>query len=163
MGATRPCIRRRVAALGEALSHAFRLGFLTLFPRRGFRRALSPRRRPSVQPLCLAPWRPPGPPPGSLGPPARPLQASQWDLRPTSNFSHSAGLQPAGFKRSSEKHSQTLNIDLSSSDRAHERLARSGRMAGGAAAAGACAEKVLAMILKAPGNVAISNEAADAA
>jgi len=36
-------------------------------------------------------------------------------------------------------------------------------MAGGAAAAGACAEKVLAMILKAPGNVAISNEAADAA
>ena len=117
--------------------------------------------RPSSH--CASPRGPPGPPPGSLVPPARPLQSSQWDLQPTSNFSHSAGLQPAGFKRSSEVHSQTLNIDLSSSDRAHERLARSGRMAGGAAAAGACAEKVLAMIKKAPGNVAISNEAADAA
>ena len=29
---------------------------LTLYPRRGFRRALSPRRVPSVQPLRLAPW-----------------------------------------------------------------------------------------------------------
>ena len=29
---------------------------LTLFPRRGFRRALSPRRVPSARPLRLAPW-----------------------------------------------------------------------------------------------------------
>jgi len=29
---------------------------LTLYPRRGFRRALSPRRGPSVRPLRLAPW-----------------------------------------------------------------------------------------------------------
>ena len=29
---------------------------LTLFPPRGFRRALSPRRVPSVRPLCLPPW-----------------------------------------------------------------------------------------------------------
>ena len=112
---------------------------------------------------CASPRGPPGPPPGSLGPPARPLQSPQWDLRPTSNFSHPAGLQPAGLRKARKKHTKTLNIDLSSSDRLHMRLARSGRIAGGAVPAGACAEKVLAMILKAPGNVAISNEAADAA
>jgi hypothetical protein len=33
-----------------------REGVLTLFPRRGFARALSPRRGPSVRPLRLAPW-----------------------------------------------------------------------------------------------------------
>ena len=31
-------------------------GDLTLFPPRGFRRALSPRRVPSARPLRLAPW-----------------------------------------------------------------------------------------------------------
>ena len=74
---------------------------------------------------CASPRGPPGPPPGSLGPPARPLQSPQWDLRPTSNFSHSAGLQPAGLRKARKKHTKTLNIDLSFSDRAPNGLVRS--------------------------------------
>ena len=72
-------------------------------------------------------------------------------------------LQPAGLRKAQKKHTKTLNIDLSSSDRAHERLARSGRIAGGAVPAAACVDIVLAMILKAAGNEVAGNEAADAA
>jgi hypothetical protein len=58
-------------------------------------------------------------------------------------------LQPVGAQKAQKNTSQTLNMDLSSSDRAQKRLAWSGHIAGGTRPAAASVEKVLLMILMA--------------
>ena len=44
------------AVMHRGSDHLKPVRFLTLYPHRGFRRALSPRRVPSARPLRLAPW-----------------------------------------------------------------------------------------------------------
>ena len=65
LNTTRPATRDEIVVwtggdgrrVGASFLHLIgRLFTLTLCPRRGFRRALSPRRVPSARPLRLAPW-----------------------------------------------------------------------------------------------------------
>ena len=58
-----------------------------------------------------------------------------------------SGLQPGDRRRAQKKHTKTLNIDLSCSDRAPNGLVRSRRIAGGADQAAARVDKAFPMIL----------------
>ena len=131
---------------------------LTLYPTRGFgSRTVRTPEPPSGH--CASPPGPPGSPLGSSGPHARALQSYSSDRSvKTPTFAFPA-LQPGGAQTArknthppcfrSANTSQTLNMDLSSSDRAQKRLVRSGHIAGGTSPAAASAEKVLPMILTA--------------
>ena len=134
--------RRKVGSLGGFPC------FLTPYPRRGFERAPGPPRGAFRPPSCLAPLAPRGQPGlirtarGSfiglpVGRKARGLVFD--DFGP-------ATCRPS---KSSKKHSQTLNLDLSFSDRARSLHAVSIPWAAGTVQARASIDDVLPSSLKA--------------
>ena len=96
---------------------------LTLFPRRRFRRALSPRRVPSARPLRLAPWAS-GVAPGLIRT-ARARATIVQESAKCENTDVCNSWRPfLALERSSEKaFKNAKHMDLSCSDRARERLA----------------------------------------
>ena len=102
---------------------------------------------PSVRPPASPPW-PRGASPGSLGPDGGALSGSPWEEKPAGSSLTTLALQPVAREKAQEKHSQTLNIDLSFSDRARSLLAVSIPWAAGTVQAGASIDDVLPSSLK---------------
>ena len=95
-----------------------------LYPRRGFERAPGPPRGAFRPPSCLAPLAPRGQP--GLIRTARGSfigSGSPWEEKPAGSSLTTLALQHVARAKAQKKHSQTLNIDLSFSDRARSLLA----------------------------------------
>ena len=126
----------------------FRPDPLTPFPRRNIRARSVQAPGPSVRPPASPPW-PRGASPGSLGPDGGALSGSPWEEKPAGSSLTTLALQPVARAKAQKKHSQTLNIDLSFSDRARSLLAVSIPWAAGTVQARASIDDVLPSSLKA--------------
>jgi hypothetical protein len=115
---------------------------LTLFPRRGFRLANSPRARASVRAPLLAPWAS-GVAPGLIWTARAPATiVLERDGGVKTPILHSAALQPGVARKAKICHTKTVNIDLICSDGAQRALEMSTRIAEGALQAAASDDNV---------------------
>jgi len=87
--------------------------------------------------------------PGSLGPHGGALSGSPWEEKPAGSSLTTLALQPVARAKAQKKHSQTLNLDLSFSDRARSLHAVSIPWAAGTVQARASTDDVLPSSLKA--------------
>ena len=126
----------------------FASDYITPFPRRNIRARSVQAPGPSVRPPASPSW-PRGASPGALGPDGGALSGSPWEEKPADSSLTTLALQPVARAKAQKKHSQTLNIDLSFSDRARSLLAVSIPWAAGTVQARASIDDVLPSSLKA--------------
>ena len=127
-------------------------GVLTLYPRRGIQTAHRPRARTSRPP----PRVPPEGYGGSRGCSWTASARARWPggAKAKSDtyyfFATFARWTAADRRGAREKHTQTVNLDLSLSDRGPERAVASVRLPEGAQPAAACLDEVFASSLRLP-------------